>query len=63
MKTPLGEKYCLTITEAAEYFEIGVKKMRWLINEHPGEFSIMNGTKNLIIRKKFEEFLDRTESL
>ena len=32
---PLNEKYTLTIKEAASYFNIGVKKMRRLAEEHP----------------------------
>lgn len=37
---PLSEKYTLTIKEAAEYFSIGIKKMRRLAEEHVDSFSI-----------------------
>ena len=33
-ETPISEKYTLTIKEAASYFNIGVKKMRRLAEEH-----------------------------
>ena len=32
-KVPLCEKYILTIQEAAEYFHIGEKKLRRLVDE------------------------------
>lgn len=53
----LNEKYTLTIKEAAAYFNIGVKKMRRLAEEHTSSFSIYSGNRYLIIRTKFEEFL------
>ena len=64
-KVPLWEKYVLTVFEAAEYFNIGEKKIRLLINEHlkDNTFVIVNGTKTLIIRKKFEEFLDKVTEI
>ena len=52
-----GEKYLLTIKEAGEYFNIGVKKMRRLAEENLGVFSVYSGNRYLINRTKFEEFL------
>lgn len=55
----IKDKFCLTITEAAAYFNIGEKKLRTIINEHIGaDFYLMNGVKVLIKRQKFEKFLD-----
>ena len=64
-KVPLWEKYVLTVFEAAEYFNIGEKKIRFLINEHlrDNTFVLVNGTKTLIIRRKFEEFLDKVTEI
>lgn len=63
-KVPICEKYTLTIKEASEYFGIGDKKLRKLIDENKGaEYIITNGTKYLIKRKKFEEFIDKTSSI
>ena len=59
---PLNEKYTLTIKEAAAYFNIGVKKMRRLAEEHTSSFSIYSGNRYLIIRTKFEEFLVETST-
>lgn len=60
---PLNEKYTLTIKEAASYFNIGVKKMRRLAEEHTSSFSIYSGNRYLIIRTKFEEFLVKTSTI
>ena len=55
----LCEKFALTVAEATLYFGIGEKKLRSMIenNWHLGLF-IQNGTKYLIKRQKFEEFLN-----
>ncbi len=60
---PLNEKYTLTIKEAAAYFNIGVKKMRRLAEEHTSSFGIYSGNRYLIIRTKFEEFLVETSTI
>lgn len=58
---PIWEKFALTISEATEYFNLGEKKMRYLVNEYSDSgFILQNGTKILIKRKKFEEFLNET---
>jgi conserved domain protein len=60
IKLALNEKYTLSIKEAAEYFGIGVKKMRRLAEEHTGSFSVYSGNRYLIIREKFEQFLNES---
>ena len=56
---PFWERYMLTIREAAEYFHIGEKKMRQIVEEYDGaDFLIMNGNRAMIKRKVFEKFLD-----
>ena len=63
-KIPVSEKYTLTIPEACEYFNIGDKKIRKLIDENKdADYIMTNGTKYLIKRKKFEEFIDQTSSI
>lgn len=57
------EKYALTIREAAAYFNIGIKKMRRLAETNIGRFSIVSGNKFLIIRSKFENFLENTSQV
>lgn len=59
----VGEKYMLTMREAAEYFNIGVKKMRRLAEDNLGRFAVYNGNRYLIIRTKFEKFLEESSSV
>lgn len=55
---PISEKYMLTIKEASEYFNIGIKNMRRLAEENKGAYSIFMGNRYLIVRTKFEEYID-----
>lgn len=58
------EKYNLTISEASEYFNIGEKKLRQLVQENAAaDFILNNGVKVLIKRVKFEQFIDETSSI
>ncbi len=59
----VSEKYVLTVKEAAEYFNIGIKKLRQMAADNPESFSIMNGHKLLIVRVKLERFLDKTSAI
>ncbi len=57
--TPVWNRYILIIVEAAEYYHIGEKKLRRLVDEHPkADFIIMNGNRVLLKKKQFERFLD-----
>lgn len=63
---PVWRKYMLTVEEATHYFGIGEKKIRSLIAENIGTefcFTIQIGSRSLINRHKFEEFLNQTTSL
>ena len=60
---PISEKYSLSINEAAKYFSIGIKKMRRLAEDNLGEFAVYSGNRYLIIRDKFEKYLQRTSSI
>lgn len=58
------DKFCLTIEEAAEYFNIGEKKLRRIIADHMDSgLVIQNGVKILIKRKRFEDFLTNLTAL
>jgi excisionase family DNA binding protein len=61
---PISEKYALTIKEAIAYFNIGDNKLRELIKKYPdSDFLIMNGTRYLIKRKLFEQWLDKLNTI
>ena len=56
---PTWEKYMLTIREASEYFHIGEKKLRRIIDENSqADFLLMNGNRVMVKRKAFEDYLD-----
>lgn len=61
---PIWEKFALTINEAAQYFNLGEKKIRKLADEYADYgFVIQNGCKVLIKRRKFEEFMNETNAI
>lgn len=60
---PIKDKFCLTIEEAADYFN-GEKKLRKLVTEHlNSDFVIQNGVKYLIKRRRFETFLNEISAI
>lgn len=59
-KITYGERYMLTLREAAEFFHIGEKKMRRIVEDNlDSNFVLENGNRIMIKRKLFEEYLDR----
>lgn len=61
---PLWHKYLLTVQEASEYFNIGEKKIRQLIQENnTAPYLLTNGAKVLIKRSLFEQFLNEVSSI
>ena len=61
---PLWHKHLLTVKEASQYFNIGEKKLRQLINENnDASYLLNNGTKILIKRGLFEQFLNEISSI
>ena len=59
IEIPIWEKYTLTIREAAEYFHIGEKKMRQIVDEnYNANFILMVGNRAMIKRKLFEQYFD-----
>ena len=63
MNMPISEKFMLTISEASEYFNIGVKKLRRLAEDNLGEFAVYSGNRYLILRSKFEEYLQNVSAI
>ncbi len=62
-KMPIGEKYMLSIKEAADYFNIGIKKMRRLAEDNLGNFSVLSGNRYLVNRVKFEAYLSENKTI
>ena len=54
----LQDKYLLTIKEAGAYFNNGTKKIRRMAESNEGMYALFMCNRYLIIRHKFEEYLD-----
>ena len=54
---PVNEKFILSIREASEYFNIGIKNMRRLAENHTDTFAVYNGNRILIIRSRCEDYI------
>ncbi|MBR2556219.1 MAG: excisionase [Aeriscardovia sp.] len=63
-EVPIWEKYALSVTEATQYFHIGRKKLREIINKDKyANYLVWNGGHVFIKRKLFEEYLDHEVQL
>ncbi|WP_455615992.1 excisionase [Eisenbergiella sp.] len=56
-KVPIYLKMTLTIKEAAEYSNIRIKKIESMLREPNCSFVLYVGTKKLVKRSEFEEFV------
>lgn len=57
---PIYHKLALTIREAAEYSNIGINKIDWLLRQPNCPFVLFIGTKKLVKRREFEEYISRS---
>ncbi len=62
-KVPIWEKSNLTLEEAAAYSGIGINKLRSLTDREDCEFVLWIGSKRLIKRKKFDEYIEKSYSI
>jgi len=60
---PIWEKSNLTLEEAAAYFNIGVNKLRALTEDKNCTFVLWVGTKRLIKKAAFENYLSKQYSI
>ena len=56
---PIHKKLTLTIREAAEYSNIGINKIDSLLRTPNCPFVLYVGTKKLVKRKEFEQFISQ----
>ena len=54
---PIADKALLTLEEAAMYFNIGMNKIRELTADDHCPYVLWNGSKRLIKRETFKEYL------
>ena len=57
-KVPIHLKVTLTIREAAEYSNIGINKIDSMLRSPNCPFVLFVGTKKLVKRKEFEQFIN-----
>ena len=60
---PIWKKATISIEEAVAYTGIGLNKMRELTADDDCDFVLWVGSRRIIKRKKFEEYLDRSYSI
>ena len=60
-KIPIYHKLNLTITEAAEYSNIGENKLYELVNMPHCPFLLKSGRNTLIKREAFEKYISKVD--
>lgn len=63
IEVPVWEKTNLTVEETAAYSGIGINRIKELSNEDDCPFVLWVGSKRLIKRKKFDDYIDRQYSI
>ena len=58
-KVPIHLKMALTTREAAEYSNIGINKIDSMLRAPNCPFVLYVGTKKLVKRKEFEQFISQ----
>ena len=58
MNLPIDRKMLLSIREAAEYSNIGINKIDEMLKQPNCPFVLYVGSKKLVNRKAFEEFIE-----
>ena len=60
---PIWERSVLTFDEAAAYSGIGITRLRKMVSEKKCTFSVSDGSRLLIIREKFDKYMDKVEEI
>ena len=60
---PIWEKSNLTLKEAAEYFGIGINRLKEITNDDNCEFVLWVGSRRMIKRKIFEKYIEKLYSM
>lgn len=59
VRVPIHLKLTLTIKEAAEYSNIGINKIDTMLKQPNCPFVLYVGTRKLVKRREFEEYIRR----
>ena len=57
---PIHEKLTLTVKEAAAYSNIGMNRIDSMLRQPNCPFVLFVGTKKMVKRKEFEQFISNT---
>jgi len=60
---PIGEKSNLSLEEAAAYSAIGVNKLQDITNDENCRFVLWVGSKRLIKRRLFDQYIEQAYSI
>lgn len=63
LTVPIWHKANLTLEEAAAYSGIGINKLREITNEKNCQYVLFVGTKRLIKRRQFDEYIGKLYSI
>ena len=63
LQVPIHLKMTLTIKEAAAYSNIGINKIESMLRTPNCPFVLFVGTKKLVKRREFEEYISRTMAI
>ena len=62
-KVPIRLKMTLTVKEAAAYSNIGINKIDSMLRTPNCPFVLFVGTKKLVKRREFEQYISRTMAI
>ena len=62
-RLPIDRKLNLTLSEAAEYSNIGLNKINDMLRNPMCDFVLYVGNKKLVKRKEFEEYLSKRSEI
>ena len=63
LAVPIHLKMTLTTKEAAEYSNIGINKIDSMLRSPNCPFVLFVGTKKLVKRREFEQYISRTMAI
>ena len=63
LQVPIHLKMTLTIKEAAAYSNIGINKIDGMLRSPNCPFVLFVGTKKLVKRREFEQYISRTMAI
>ena len=63
IEIPIWEKSNLTVEEMAAYSGIGINKIKELTNDEDCPFVLWVGTKRMIKRRLFDEYVEKQYSI